>query len=200
MTTLLIATIARPTIERTVRLACEGAAGTLAELIVLDNSDDALDAGAIVAAASGVPCRILPGARRDRGGRNRLVNAARTDLVCLTDDDCLPQPGWAAELTRYMAAHPDVAAGFGQVSPVPLAGAQIRVVAISGVGEVAWAEAEGPDGPVWCPAISVPSWRPGVVREPPTVPWARVGSSNNRCCGAACCLPGGGRSCTAWPG
>ena len=47
------------------------------------------------------PLRLL---RQDNAGpaaaRNRGVDAARGELVCLTDDDCRPDPGWASAYLR----------------------------------------------------------------------------------------------------
>jgi hypothetical protein len=49
-------------------------------------------------------------------------------------------------------------------------------VPIDGVGTVAWGEAGPADAPLFCPAVSAPSWRPGIATGPPSVPWAAVGS------------------------
>ncbi len=43
--------------------------------------------------------------------RNRGVGAARGDLVCLTDDDCRPAPGWARAFAEAARAGPGLMAG-----------------------------------------------------------------------------------------
>jgi glycosyltransferase involved in cell wall biosynthesis len=81
------------------------------EIVVVDDgSDDAELVAAIV--------RETPGARlvrQSRGGpgaaRNAGVRAARGAVVCLTDDDCEPEPSWAATMAEAVRAGADVAAG-----------------------------------------------------------------------------------------
>jgi GT2 family glycosyltransferase len=187
---LVICSLGRPSLVATVAAACAESAGAIGEVVLLDDSRGRIDHDVIRDAAAGVPCRILTRDADGLGVRSRALDAARHDLLLLTDDDCLPAPDWAARLVDFMVEHPDVAAAFGRVDPSPRPGAVTRVTAIPGVGEVAWGEAPGPDGPVWCPAISVPSWSPGIVDDEPTVPWARVGASNNLALRRSRLLPG----------
>lgn len=53
------------------------------------------------------PLRLI---RQENAGpaaaRNRGVEAAAGELICLTDDDCTPHPGWAAAFARAAAAAP----------------------------------------------------------------------------------------------
>ncbi len=81
------------------------------EIVVVD--DASRDAGAVAAAV-----RDLPGVRLASGGgrgpaaaRNAGVRAARAGVVCFTDDDCAPTPGWADALARRIADGADAAAG-----------------------------------------------------------------------------------------
>ena len=176
--TLLIASIGRPSLLATLRGACLGSQSRLAEVLLLDDSPGTISGGEIRDCTGGVPVRIL---RRGPGvvARNLLLDEARTDVVCLTDDDCLPDPRWVVELTSYLSSQPGVAAAFGRVVPTPRPGARIRETVIDGVGTVAWGECGTGDDLLFCPAVSAPSWQPGIASLPASVPWAIVGSSNN---------------------
>lgn len=176
--TLVIMTVGRSSLVRTLRSACAGDRSRLSEVLLLDNSPGGLPIAEVEDAVGGVPYRLLPGAGRP-GGRNTLLAEAGTDLVCCTDDDCVPDPLWINNLTEYLSENPSVAAAFGRVEPVSRSDAQIREVPIEGVGLVAWGEAASSTELLFCPAVSAPSWRPGIATGPPSVPWACVGSSNN---------------------
>lgn len=79
-------------------------------LVVDDGSDDPEAIRDVVAAHSGV--RIV---RQNGTGpaiaRNAGVRAARGHVVCFTDDDCRPEPEWAARLERALGAGADAAGG-----------------------------------------------------------------------------------------
>ncbi len=82
------------------------------EVIVVD--DGSRDDGAVAA----VVARVLRDARIVRGAgdgpaaaRNRGVRAASGDVICFTDDDCAPVPGWAAALARSIAEGAAASAG-----------------------------------------------------------------------------------------
>jgi glycosyltransferase involved in cell wall biosynthesis len=90
------------------------------EIVVVD--DGSRDEGAVPR----VVVRVVPGARIVRGrgagpaaARNRGVQAARGDVVCFTDDDCVPEPGWAERLAH---ACRDGAAAAGTTVADPSAG------------------------------------------------------------------------------
>ncbi len=92
-----------PTRDRPDRLAvCLAALGrqtapTLEIVVVDDASRDAAAVAAVVAAVPGA--RLVRGeGRGPAAARNAGVAAARAPIVCLTDDDCEPVPGWAAAL------------------------------------------------------------------------------------------------------
>ena len=79
-------------------------------LVVDDGSDDPDAIRDVVAAHSEV--RLV----RQKGAgpaiaRNAGVRAARGDVVCFTDDDCRPEPEWAARLRRALGAGADAAGG-----------------------------------------------------------------------------------------
>jgi GT2 family glycosyltransferase len=56
-----------------------------------------------------IPLRLEPN-RGPAAARNVGWRAARADLVCFTDDDCLPDPGWLAALTNAVVGI-DIAQG-----------------------------------------------------------------------------------------
>lgn len=176
--TLLVVTAGRASLEMTLRAACSQGRSCLAEVLLLDNSPGGLTGVEVRQWVAGVPVTIIAG-EPGGVGRNLLLEHARTDLVCFTDDDCRPDEGWIACLTAYMSAHPEVAAAFGKVLPAPRPGAWIRETSIDGIGTVAWGEAGAGEDLLFCPSISAPSWMPGVAAGRPSVPWAIVGSSNN---------------------
>ncbi|HEV2819938.1 MAG TPA: glycosyltransferase [Solirubrobacteraceae bacterium] len=80
------------------------------EIIVVDDaSKDAAAVAAIVAAAD---ARLVRGAGRGpAAARNAGARAARAPVVCLTDDDCAPVPGWAAALAEGIAEGAAASAG-----------------------------------------------------------------------------------------
>ncbi len=81
------------------------------EVVVVD--DGSRDAAAVAAAVAAAPrARLVRGGGRGpAAARNAGVRAARAPVVCFTDDDCEPVPGWAAALAARLAAGGDAAAG-----------------------------------------------------------------------------------------
>ncbi|WP_335980360.1 glycosyltransferase [Streptomyces sp. CA2R106] len=188
--TVAVCTVGRPAFLRALRLLAAGDTAAVAELIVVDNSGGVLDRGAAAAAAAPLAVRVLDGTGPASAGRNLALAEARTDVVLFFDDDCLPEPDWAREMAGYMAAEPEVAAAFGHVEPVPRPGWRLRTAVLPLLGENAWGTADSPEGELWCPAVSAPSWRAGTVTGEPTVPWCAVGSSNNLALRRSRLLPG----------
>lgn len=77
------------------------------DVVVVD--DGSRDRGAVRDAAS-----VIAGARVVRGpgrgpaaARNLGVRAARGEIVCFIDDDCVAAPGWARTLATAVVAGPD---------------------------------------------------------------------------------------------
>jgi glycosyltransferase involved in cell wall biosynthesis len=82
-------------------------------LVVDDGSRDPAAVAATVDARTGpVPVRLVRGeGRGPAAARNLGAARAAGALLCFTDDDCRPEPGWLAALTRRAAAGATVVAG-----------------------------------------------------------------------------------------
>ena len=70
------------------------------EVVVVD--DGSLDAAAVAAVVGRVPpARLVHGVGRGpAAARNLGAAAARTSVLCFTDDDCRPGPGWLDTVAR----------------------------------------------------------------------------------------------------
>jgi glycosyltransferase involved in cell wall biosynthesis len=81
------------------------------EIVVAD--DGSRDAAAVAAAVAATPgARLVrTGGRGPAAARNAGAAAARAPVVCFTDDDCAPEPGWAAALAAALDAGADAAVG-----------------------------------------------------------------------------------------
>jgi len=87
------------------------------ETIVVDDGSADRDAVAAVAAAGGARLVRLDG-RGPAAARNAGAAAASGEVVCFTDDDCEPAPGWAATLAApVLAGRGPLAAGRTVVAP-----------------------------------------------------------------------------------
>lgn len=91
-------------------LAAQTVGEPLEIVVVDDGSGDAAEVAVIVGEIPGAQLvrqsRAGPGAARNAG-----IRAARGAVVCLTDDDCEPEPSWAATMAEAVLAGADVAAG-----------------------------------------------------------------------------------------
>jgi cellulose synthase/poly-beta-1,6-N-acetylglucosamine synthase-like glycosyltransferase len=80
------------------------------EVIVVD--DGSIDAAAVATVVAAHGARVVRGeGRGPAAARNLGVRKARAPIVCLTDDDCRPGPGWLAALSRRFADGAAVVAG-----------------------------------------------------------------------------------------
>ena len=81
------------------------------EIVVVDDGSD--DVAAVETALERSPQARL--VKQPRSGpasaRNTGVGAARGSIVCFTDDDCEPDPGWAAALADAVRNGADIVAG-----------------------------------------------------------------------------------------
>src|SRR5437588_2084259 len=103
-----------PTRDRPARLAAclaalERQTALQLEIVVVD--DASRDARAVAAAVAAAPrARLVHGTGRGpAAARNMGVQAARAPVICFTDDDCEPVPGWAQALGRRITAGPPAA-------------------------------------------------------------------------------------------
>jgi GT2 family glycosyltransferase len=89
------------------------------DLLVVDNAPTDTATADVVRARPGVryTCEPLPGLDR---ARNRAVAEARCELLAFTDDDAVPDPGWARALAKAFASAEDVMAVTGPVVPLVL--------------------------------------------------------------------------------
>jgi len=110
------ASVVVPTRDRPDRLvrclrALDAQTQPLVEVVVVD--DGSRDHGAVLAAVGDRPSvRVVRGAGEGPArARNLGAKAATGDVVCFTDDDCRPGPGWVAALVDAVAAGAAAVAG-----------------------------------------------------------------------------------------
>jgi len=89
------------------------AAQTFADLELVVVDDGSVDAGAVAAVVERAPrARLVRGAGRGPAvARNLGARAAVAEVLCFTDDDCRPEPGWVATLAARIGAGADAVAG-----------------------------------------------------------------------------------------
>ncbi len=81
------------------------------EIVVVDDGSDSAEAVAeLVEGRRGARLVRLSG-NGTSAARNAGVDAARSEFVCFTDDDCVPDPGWIAALTARLNEGADVVGG-----------------------------------------------------------------------------------------
>lgn len=140
--------------SRTLPAMLEGLAGQLPTrrplriLAVNNGSTDAT--GQILADWPGrLPMRVLQGP--GSGKVPALAQAApelEGDLVVLTDDDILPEPGWLAELEAAADQHPEASIFGGAIEPFPIEATSGWYTASSDYEVDLFSKAEAPAGPV----------------------------------------------------
>ena len=81
------------------------------EIIVVDDGSRDMDQVAEIAASLPLARLLRAGGAGPAAARNAGVAAATGDYICFTDDDCEPEPEWAAKLVRFLQAGTDVAGG-----------------------------------------------------------------------------------------
>lgn len=130
-----VASVVVPTRDRPAALAgCLAAlerqadGGPAFEVVVVD--DRSRDPAAVAAVVARVPhARLVDGAGRGpAAARNLGAAAARARIVCFTDDDCRPRPGWLAGLLAPIEAGAPAAAGptrTARGAPAPVVASQV---------------------------------------------------------------------------
>lgn len=113
---MTVVSVVVPTRDRPARLAAclaalERQTSPQLEIVVVD--DASRDARAVADAVAAAPrARLVRGeGRGPAAARNAGVRAARAPVICFTDDDCEPVPGWAQALQSRITAGTDAAAG-----------------------------------------------------------------------------------------
>ncbi|HXH06857.1 MAG TPA: glycosyltransferase, partial [Vicinamibacterales bacterium] len=92
--------------------------GPVREILVIDNAPSTDDTQRLVARRPGVRYVREPRAGLD-AARNRALAEARGDIVAFTDDDAIPEPGWAEALAADFG-DPRVLAVCGLTLPLEL--------------------------------------------------------------------------------
>lgn len=91
------------------------------EVVVVDNGSGDETWERLVALAAASPARLavasLPTNRGPGGGRNHGLGLVRAPLAAITDDDCLPTPGWLEAMLEAAASGADVVQGQVQADP-----------------------------------------------------------------------------------
>ena len=130
MTEEVSASVVVPTRDRPRALArCLAALdvqqGIVVEVVVVDDgSVDTRAVERVVERHEGVRLVRLDGCG-PAAARNAGVRAARAEVVLLTDDDCVPAPGWAAALAAAVEGRRVVAVGQTEFDPAhPLVAAK----------------------------------------------------------------------------
>lgn len=111
--------------------ALDRAGGRIGELVIIDNrsSDDtAAVIDDFIASGPAIPTRRIHEPEPGKiAALRRFFRETSQPLVALTDDDCLPEPGWAARLLRLLEEEPRAGVVGGPVrnrweaGPTPLA-------------------------------------------------------------------------------
>lgn len=115
-----IATLNRPGgLERCIEAVLSGEL-VPAELVIVDQSDD--DATEKLLQGRNWPELRLLYLRQPRRGlsasRNAALGAGTAVVVAMTDDDCVPAPGWLAGIARGFAQEPQCVAVTGRILPL----------------------------------------------------------------------------------
>lgn len=122
------------------------------EVIVADDgSRDAAAVRALVDSTPGARLIRLEG-RGPAHARNAGADAAAGEVVCFTDDDCIPQPGWARALAAAALEHG--VAGGRTVTP-PSASPQVQATQAVIDHLQAWALVPGSPSPGFVPTCNL---------------------------------------------
>jgi GT2 family glycosyltransferase len=108
---VVVPTRDRPDQLRACLAALEAQTATSFEVVVVDDGSQR-PAAVGEAIATAPHARLVRGAGRGpAAARNLGAAAARAPVVCFTDDDCRPEPGWVAALTARLGEATQAVAG-----------------------------------------------------------------------------------------
>ena len=131
-------------------------------IVVDDGSRDPRAVDEVVSRCPGARCLRL-GGDGPATARNAGASAARGDVICLTDDDCAPTPGWSAELGAA-AARSGVAAGRTVTPPGAPASARATQAIIDHLG--GWAARPDSPSPGFAPTCNLGARRDVLLSHP----------------------------------
>lgn len=150
----MTATVVVPTRDRPEPLRrCLAALGRQQEVVVVDDGSTERELVASIARGAGAELVRLDG-RGPAAARNAGVRAAAGEVVCFTDDDCGPQPGWAQALAAPILAG-EVSSAAGRT--VTTAGASPADRAWQAIADhlQRWASAPGSPSPGFAPSCNL---------------------------------------------
>jgi GT2 family glycosyltransferase len=82
------------------------------EVVISIDGEDPTPSAVLARVPAGLSVRVVDSARTGpAGARNRGAAAATGDVLAFCDDDCEPEPGWAAALAEALERHPGAVAG-----------------------------------------------------------------------------------------
>lgn len=120
VTVVIPAHVNRPELAATLA-ALQASVATGWDYVVVDDGDGQV--ARMVDGLGGTSVRMGPTGRANAAGpaaaRNRGAAIARGDVLLFIDSDVRVRPDTIAEVQRYLAAHPDVAAVFGSYDDAP---------------------------------------------------------------------------------
>ena len=109
-TSIVIPTRDRPSALASCLVALRAQRGVDLEIVVVDDGGTDPESVAKLAGRAGAVLLRL-GGRGPAAARNEGARLATADIVCFTDDDCRPAPGWAALLVEAVSAGAPIAGG-----------------------------------------------------------------------------------------
>lgn len=103
-------------------------------IVVKDGREIPLDWDKLIENYNGLAVRFFeidhagPGAARNAG-----IGYATGDIICFTDDDCVPDRHWVANWVKYFVQHPNQVAAGGTVDSVPTTTFVEKYIALKGL-------------------------------------------------------------------
>jgi GT2 family glycosyltransferase len=127
--TVVIATLDRPrTLERCLAALAE-ATRKPAAVVVVDQGTESAEGAVARARQRGLPVRRIAQSRWGlSASQNAGVAEASTDVVAITDDDCVPDADWLAVIERSFTEAPGPLLLTGRVLPLPVDGDRVAAV------------------------------------------------------------------------